>query len=58
MAPPAVKKPSKPVFKTSSPFTEAKWLVFELYERDGVANTSRPHVSYGDQEVITELLCK
>ncbi|KAH6625649.1 hypothetical protein C7974DRAFT_204805 [Boeremia exigua] len=40
MAPP-LKKPSKPIFKTSSPFTETKW----------------PSVSREDQEVITELLC-
>ncbi|KAJ4986385.1 RNase p and RNase mrp subunit [Stagonosporopsis vannaccii] len=40
MAPPT-KKPSKPIFKTSSPFTETKW----------------PSVSHEDQEVITELLC-
>ncbi|KAF2624819.1 hypothetical protein BU25DRAFT_398594 [Macroventuria anomochaeta] len=38
---PPTKKPSKPIFKTSSPFTETKW----------------PSVSPEDQEVITELLC-
>ncbi|KAF1357164.1 hypothetical protein EJ07DRAFT_167659 [Lizonia empirigonia] len=39
MAPP-VKKPSKPIFKTTSPFTETKW----------------PSISHEDQEIITELL--
>ncbi|KAF9691808.1 hypothetical protein EKO04_010460 [Ascochyta lentis] len=40
MAPPA-KKPSKPIFKTSSPFAETKW----------------PSVSHEDEEMVTELLC-
>lgn len=38
---PQTKKPSKPIFKTSSPFTETKW----------------PIVSLKDQEIITELTC-
>ncbi|KZM26817.1 Ribonuclease P [Ascochyta rabiei] len=40
MAPP-VKKPPKPIFKISSPFTETRW----------------PSVSHEDEEVVTELLC-
>ncbi|KAF1833522.1 hypothetical protein BDW02DRAFT_631167 [Decorospora gaudefroyi] len=39
--PPATKQTAKPVFKTSSPFTETKW----------------PEISHDDEEVILALLC-
>ncbi|KAF2995547.1 hypothetical protein E8E13_003056 [Curvularia kusanoi] len=38
---PQPKKPSKPIFKTSTPFTETKW----------------PNVSHDDGEIVTELTC-
>ncbi|KAF2126068.1 hypothetical protein P153DRAFT_388818 [Dothidotthia symphoricarpi CBS 119687] len=38
---PAAKKNSRPIFKTSSPFTETKW----------------PQISYDDQKIIIDLVC-